>query len=217
MITVTSRQMRSIDATAINKYGIPAGILMENAGIETAKDIIKTRKYISKPVAVFCGSGNNGGDGLVVARHLFNNNFNVEIFLAKPAVAFKTDSLINYNSAKKLGIKIRKYSKAIDLSKYGLIVDALLGTGTKGEITGIHKEIIEKINLSKKPVISIDIPSGLDADSGKTLGAAVKALKTITIGFVKKGLVTKAAKPYVGKLTVAGIGLPRLAELEGLI
>jgi ADP-dependent NAD(P)H-hydrate dehydratase / NAD(P)H-hydrate epimerase len=214
MDTVTSEEMRCIDNAAIKKYGIPAILLMENAGIEAAEFIIKTEKYILKPIAVFCGSGNNGGDGLVTAPHLFYNNFNVEGFLARPAENFKPDALANFNIGKKLGIKINRYRKNTGLSKYGLIVDALLGTGIKDEITGIYKEIIEKINFSKKRVVSIDVPSGLDADTGKPLGIAVKADRTITIGLVKKGLVNKSARPYVGKLSIAGIGLPSIAKLE---
>ena len=209
MMTVTASQMKHIDELTAEKYGIRSIILMENAGSRVAQTAANILKKHSGQIAVFCGSGNNGGDGLVAARHLFNIGYPVTVILAKSPMAFKNDAMENYKIAHKIGIRIIKYSNNICLSKYNLIIDALLGTGAKGEINGLYQGIIEKINLSNKPVIAVDIPSGLDADTGKPLGIAIKAKVTVTLGIVKKGLTTKLSKQFTGDLEVADISLPK--------
>jgi NAD(P)H-hydrate epimerase len=198
--------MRNIDNKAVKNYGIPSIVLMENAGRSLAEI---SQKYLStktKTIAVICGSGNNGGDGLVAARYLFNKGIRVKILSAKPAAAFKGDPLINYSIAKKMGIPIAKFKKGCLLNGFGFIIDALLGTGVKGPVSETYKQVIDEINISKLPVLSADIPSGLDADNG-TGDPIVKASVTVTMGLIKKGLIK--AKPFVGKLVVADIGLPK--------
>lgn len=207
MKLVSAKQMRNIDAISINKYKIPGIILMENAGRVIA-DITQKELKNKKRCIVFCGSGNNGGDGLVAARYLFNRGYKTEIVLVKNANKYKGDPKTNFEIIKKLKIPVKKYSDKLKINT-DIIIDALLGTGTKGEISGIYKTVIDKINNSKKPVISADIPSGLDADTGKSLGTTIKAKHTVTMGLVKRGLIRTPAKKFTGKLLVAEIGIPK--------
>ncbi|MBN1621390.1 MAG: NAD(P)H-hydrate epimerase [Endomicrobiales bacterium] len=214
MKTVTAQQMREIDRRAIEEFGIPGVILMENAGREVARSVeslIKNNKSQGK-IGIICGSGNNGGDGLVAARYLHNKGFSVEIILIKPTEQFRGDSLINCNIAEAMKLRFSDYSKNYlkenSFFGFSILVDALLGTGTKGEVAGIYKDIIGKINKSGLPIVSVDIPSGIDADSGEVLGIAVKAEITVTMGLAKRGLLSQKSKKFVGKLAVADIGLP---------
>jgi len=205
---VTNSFMRQIDKFTIEKIGIPGVVLMENAGRSVSEQSIKFLSAKRKAnVIIFCGGGNNGGDGFVTARHLVNSGIKLTIVLTKPYNAYTGDALINLNIIRKMNIPIVKKTK--NLRGYDLIIDALLGTGAKGEIREPYKNIIEQINDSNKPVISVDIPSGLNGDTGDACGAAVKANITVTMGCPKKGMLKRKARKYVGKLAVADIGFPK--------
>ncbi|MBN1823217.1 MAG: NAD(P)H-hydrate epimerase [Endomicrobiales bacterium] len=202
--------MSEIDRAAAEKYGIPSIVLMENAGRAAAEICFGLLGLMKeKRVAVFCGSGNNGGDGFVVARHLHNNGFEPDVYLSKPPVALKGDALVNYAICKKSGVKIKSHSGFSINSRYGLIVDALLGTGAKGGLRAPYGNIIKNINRHSALKVSIDIPSGLDAGTGRAAGVAVIADVTVTMGIHKRGMLKKRAKKYTGEIVVADIGLPR--------
>jgi len=203
---ISSDDARRLDKIAVEKFSIPSIVLMENAGKNTAEIILK--KFHPRQVAIFCGGGNNGGDGFVIARHLFNHGVKVKVFTAQKISKYTGDALINLNIIQKIKIPITYLSsKKIKIPKVDLIVDALLGTGTKGKIREPYKKIIRKINSAKIPVVSVDIPSGIDADTGKKQGIAVKSNLTVTMVAIKKGLLTNDGKKCAGKIIVADIGI----------
>ena len=213
---LTARQAKELDEKLKNKYGISTLVLMENAGraiADTAVKLVKQHKLTS--IAVFCGRGNNGGDGLVAARHLLTKGINVDVFLLGSPQDLKNEAKINYEILKKLKKKISTVQSIEEfkeikkrIKRYDLIIDALLGIGLKGEVKGLMREVIEVLNISRIPVIAVDIPSGLDARSGKGLGCAIKAAYTVTFIAVKKGLLTKEGSFYSGKVKVCDLGIP---------
>jgi hydroxyethylthiazole kinase-like uncharacterized protein yjeF len=206
---VTAKKMVLIDLAAQKLYGIPSIILMENAGRSAALEILKIHN--KGTAAIFCGKGNNGGDGFVVARYLFNSGIKVKVFLSCKASKIKNEApLINLNIIKKMGVNTQENIKTkLNLKPYDLIVDAIFGIGFKGAMPDELCTLIECINKSGKFIYSLDIPSGLNATSGKVENMAVRANKTITFGLMKKGFLQKNAKIFLGKVTVKKIGLPK--------
>ncbi len=213
---VTAAQMRQIDTEATARYGIPSLILMENAGRSCAEEMIsylKTRG--GKRVAIFCGLGNNGGDGLVLARHLFNHGLRPSIFYFQSPSHMKPDAMTNFKIIKKMrldlvncSVRTPRHKIQSSLESSDLIVDALFGTGLSRTVEEPFRSVIALLNQPAKPVFSIDIPSGLHADTGQPLGIAVKAAKTLTLGFPKKGFLDKKSRRYTGKVLVMDISLP---------
>ncbi|MCX8011652.1 MAG: NAD(P)H-hydrate epimerase, partial [Desulfobacterota bacterium] len=216
--------MRNLDQRTINEFGIPGIVLMENAG-RAVVDVIE--KYFSKTelkrVIIFAGAGNNGGDGMVIGRHLVNRGLEVIVFLLSPKEKIKGDARINLELYEKLG-PVYEIQARGELLKFhpeivhgDLIIDAIFGTGLSSEIKGFYREIIEYINSLPIPVLSVDIPSGVDATTGKILGAAVKADFTVTFGLPKIGLVIYPGIDYAGIMEVADISIPRyLVEEENI-
>lgn len=208
-------QAQQIDKFAIQKLGIPSVVLMENAGRLTVGEILKTLKNKKKNfIVIFCGRGNNGGDGFVVARHLWASGVVVKVFLIGRAQNLKQDSEINFKILKKLKCpieSIRHINKKvlIELRRSTLIVDAIFGVGLSRSVGEPYQSIIHAINQTRKPVVAVDVPSGLDATTGKVLGACVKATRTVTFAVLKKGLLTVEGRRYAGKVIVADIGIPR--------
>ncbi|MFC1501200.1 NAD(P)H-hydrate epimerase [Elusimicrobiota bacterium] len=206
MKAISASKMREIDSKASTMYGISSLILMENAGREIA---LAAESKGARNIVVFCGSGNNAGDGFVAARYLFNKGYKVALVLVKAPSSLKNEALANYNITQSLKIETRNFDKTIELNHFDIIIDGLLGTGITGEVTGNIRDAIEYINSSKKTVISIDIPSGVNADTGEILGIAVKADTTVTMAVAKTGLLSDSAKNYVGYLEIADIGIPK--------
>ena len=222
----TAEQMREMDRRATDDYGVPSLLLMENAGKAVADEVVDLlgNRYLQK-VIVVTGSGNNGGDGFVAARHLHNGVLDVRVFHFGDRASAKGDALTNIEMAEKTGIPI-DYTKNIDqlreeLSDCDCVIDALLGTGARGDLKPEYANVVKLMNTHRgaAPLIAVDIPSGLDADSGLELGpvgddmsnfgwAAVRADVTVTFGLPKVGLVTYPGAWYVGELAVADIGLP---------
>lgn len=209
-----AEQMQSLDAKAINEYGIPGVVLMENAGRSTAEII---RKYFgisgNGKVVIFAGPGNNGGDGFVIARHLYQQGADIVIYLLVPEEKIKGDALINFNIVKKLAISVKTVSSAgevadQDIGEACLLVDALFGTGLKREVKGRFAGMIELINLLDLPVVAVDMPSGLDSDRGVVLGSCVKADLTATYGLAKPGQFSYPGSDYAGRVKVVDIGIP---------
>ncbi len=204
--------VRDIDDKTIKKYGIPGMVLMENAG-RAVSSVILNHYNDSERISIFCGGGNNGGDGFVIARHLISAGKEVTTYLLKSPSDYKGDAKTNLEALKKISKNIKKISRSFsNYTKSDLIVDAIFGTGLDREIKGPAKDIIGKINSLRAPRISVDIPSGLDSDSGRPLGTAVKAAATVTFILPKTGSVIYPGVDYTGKLYIADITTPKKLE-----
>jgi NAD(P)H-hydrate epimerase len=221
MIVVTSEQMREMDRLTIQKYGVPSLALMERAGEGIAQTIV--RRFggnAKKGVLVVAGKGNNGGDGLVVARLLKKKRFPCEVALLAQIDELSNDASHNLRAYQKIKGKLTEIgANGLDLlsrriSKSALIVDAMLGTGTKNAVRGLFADAITMINASGLPIVAVDIPSGLDTDRGTPLGVAVRAQATVALGYPKVGEVIFPGVDYVGDLVVADIGIAPEAVLE---
>ena len=223
MIYVTAEQMREIDRRAIREIGIPGVALMENAGRRVFEESISMVAAAGGLVLVLCGKGNNGGDGFVVARHLFNNGYDVRVYLVGRADEVAGDAAINLAVLQHMGITVyelyhQQHISAITsvLSGAALVIDALLGTGLRGEVTGLYAALISAVNGSEARVLSVDIPSGLNADTGEPLGATVRAERTVTFQYPKRGFTNRSAREFMGELVVADIGIPGICA-EGIV
>jgi NAD(P)H-hydrate epimerase len=210
---LTARQSRDIDIKARNVFGISTLVLMENAGRAVAEEAIKILRS-ERSVAIFCGRGNNGGDGFVAARHLLTYGIKPDIFLAGKVSEVENEAKINLEILLKLKQKtVEVGEESLHLVKnkiyqYALIIDALLGVGLEGEVRGIFRDLIGIINTAKAYILSVDIPSGLDATGGKVLGCCVKADKTITFVAKKRGMVLGDGPKYCGRVIVKELGIP---------
>jgi hydroxyethylthiazole kinase-like uncharacterized protein yjeF len=201
----SASQMRDLDRKASEIYGVPGLVLMENAGRGTANLILQ--KFHPRNVLILCGKGNNGGDGFVIARYLAEHKIGVEVMLLSEVSEIKGDAAVNFKGLKDTGVTVRGFAK--DMGAYDVLVDAILGLGLKSEVAGIYKEAIEAVNASGKPVVAVDIASGLDADDGTVHGAAVKASMTATMAALKHGLLKGKGPEHSGEITVIDIGLPQ--------
>jgi len=216
-LTLTRSQVRDVDRRAIEEYGLPGIVLMENAGRNTV-DLLDNRGDVLThvPVVIVCGKGNNAGDGFVIARHLVNRAFDVEVLLAAPANSFTGDAAIMYRVIEAAGTPIRDLSSAtrdewiaaIQRRGTPLLFDALLGTGLQGSVREPFDSVIAAINASHALIVAVDIPSGLDCDTGQPLGCAVKAGVTVTYLARKVGFDAPGARDYTGDVIVADIGVP---------
>lgn len=214
-IILNRRQARDLDRQAIEDFGMPGIALMENAGRSIADFIIQ--QHVTGKIVICCGKGNNGGDGFVVARHLDNHDLDVQVLLFAKPEEIKGDAKINYDIAYKSKISILMINetnfeevKKDILSTASWIVDALFGTGLEGEIKNPFDKIIEAINNTKATILAVDIPSGLDCDTGKPLGIAITAKHTFTFACQKLGFTKDEAKKYIGDVHIVDIGIPKL-------
>ena len=221
----TAAQMRNLEEIAIKQYGIPGIVLMENAGRATVEAMVRRfGNPRDKVCAILVGPGNNGGDGLVIARHLHQLGGRPEVFLLVPGNKIKGDAATNLKIVRKLPIPIHRLCSTKDLAKAegrfnaaNLLVDSIFGTGLAREIGSPYLEVIARINRLACPKIAVDIPSGLHADSGRLLGECVQADLTVTFGLAKTGLVTGQSRRFVGVLETADIGIPPAAVAEAAI
>lgn len=213
MWIATREQSQELDRRATEEFGVPAMVLMERAGLavyEAADQLLKGQGR----VMVFCGHGNNGGDGFVAARILLEHGYHVDCLVASPETELREECRLQMLQAQAQGIHpvysndCRFERKLECLGHHDLIIDALLGLGTKGEIHGPVKSSIEAINRSGVPVVSVDIPSGLDPNTGQELGASVWALRTVTFGLPKPFLFQGTGLEHSGYWSVARIGFP---------
>lgn len=205
---VTRAEMREIDRRAIEERGIPADVLMENAGRAIA-DVVSERVSPACPVIAVCGRGNNGGDGFVAARLLAERGFEVEVLPLEEGYDESTPA----GRAAKAAFERDDIEFVSRLKKRAMacVIDAIFGTGLSRDVSGRERDLILEINRLPRdyfPVVAADIPSGLDADTGRPLGAAVKASATVTMGFPKVGFSRPGASAFVGELIVADIGFP---------
>lgn len=223
MKLLTAAQMRAVDEQAMTSIGIPGMVLMENAGHRAAQVALNLLQELGgRKAGILAGKGNNGGDGFVVARYLYNRGYKVKIFLVASPGELRGDAATNFRICQQLGVDIvevdeRYLSKLrLSLSLCDLLVDALLGTGITGAPRGLMAPVIETVNTVRKPVLAIDVPSGLNADTGEVAGPCVQATATVTMAAPKVGLFLYPGASRVGRLFVADIGIPRqLLEKAG--
>jgi len=209
-------EMRNLDRRAIEEYGIAQEILMENAGQAAYFTILKEFGVKNKNFVFFCGVGNNGGDGLVVARKIYSNGGMVTVFILGDHSKFQGASKQNFDIVNKLQINVidlHDVSLALETVKESdAIIDAIFGTGLDREVKGEYKDVINMINASHKTVFSIDIPSGIHGDTGQVMGTAVKAHYTTTFGLPKTGNLLYPGFEQGGKLYVTHISFPPVMQ-----
>jgi NAD(P)H-hydrate epimerase len=221
MRALTRDEVRDVDRRAIEHYGLPGVVLMENAGRNAAQVLhgLVRASGPSGPISVACGRGNNGGDGFVIARHLENLGHDVRLLLACDPADYRGDAAINCRVAERSGSPIEvladadrhRWERRLDGTAW--IVDALLGTGVTGAARGAVATAIEAINHVRDRgaarVLAVDLPSGLDCDTGLPLGACVRADVTVTFVAAKSGFERPGAGQFTGAVHVADIGVPR--------
>jgi NAD(P)H-hydrate epimerase len=223
----TRDQIRELDRIAISEYGMDGLILMENAGRWCARVAARMLGGTEgKKATIVCGPGNNGGDGFVVARHLSNWGANVGVLLlarVEDVLRGSQEAAANLRIILNMGIAAREISSAEEAAQAirecagsDLLVDALLGTGTHGEIREPFFAAINAINECACPVLAVDVPSGLDCNTGEPLGTAVRADRTVTFVLNKVGFTQPKAREYTGQVEVAEISIPR-AAIERLL
>ena len=200
----------------MQEYGVPGVVLMENAGRGAAELFLRLNPE-RPPVLILCGPGNNGGDGFVMARHLQNAGVEVDVLLFGSVDQLSPDAKVNgqiwqksaalwtVDPAGPLDADIRRIINGAQ----GLIVDALFGTGLTRALTAPYDEAVAAVNASGRPVLAVDIPSGLDCDTGEPLGPTIKATHTATFVTLKKGFLNPKARPWLGEVHVIGIGAPK--------
>ncbi len=211
-------EVRRVDAWAIQEVGTPGVVLMENAGRSCAELAIeKLASAVDPHVCIFCGVGNNGGDGYVIARHLLNAGLSPRVVLCGDPGKVQGDARINLDVLERLGHRVECVDPTdgdavTRVQTFGrdasLIVDALFGTGLRGPLRPEYQAVVEVLNALGRPILAVDIPSGLDCDTGLPLGAAIRAAYTVTFVAMKKGfLASEEASRYTGEVYVASIGV----------
>jgi len=213
-----AKEMQAVDAFSINECGIPGIVLMENAGIRCVDTVLKYfPDCLQKKITIVAGKGNNGGDGFVIARHFFNKGAHVQVLLIGKLNSLKNDASINAESACKIGIPVKEIDKSNIkscrhiLNHSHLIIDAIFGTGFNKAASGIYEEIIEMVNQSEKKVVAIDIPSGIDSDSGQFIGPKINANLTLALALYKKSHWLFPSLEAMGDLELIDIGIPEKA------
>lgn len=227
-LVVNAERMQEFDRLAIGTYAIPGMVLMENAG-RAFVDVLEKRvgSFTGKRVIVACGKGNNGGDGFVIARHLANRHAHVDVLLLGKKKEVKGDALLNLAivlkmvSSKQAPIRLHQVSSPGLLSKVtaalpspDLIVDAIFGTGFSGAVRSPYREAIEWINAQRAFVVSVDVPSGVDASTGEVQNVAVRANLTVTMGLAKIGHYVGEGKEHAGEVEIVDISIPNFLYSE---
>ncbi len=217
---LTREQARELDRRATEDYGVPGLVLMENAGRGMAELLLSLGAR--GPVVVCCGPGNNGGDGFVIARHLDNAGVAVRVLLFVDPERLRGDAAMNYDIVVKSGLPLKVHSEGPDedslrseLDGAEWVVDALFGSGLKGPLRPPFDRVVSAINTGGARVLAVDVPSGLDCDTGRPMGPTVRAHHTATVVAPKKGFAESAAREWLGQVHVVGMGAPRRL-LEGL-
>ena len=214
-LVLSREEVRSIDRAAIEQLGLPGTLLMENAARGVAEVVLQ---HGTSRIVIVCGPGNNGGDGIALARQLASVGIPVELFLMPASRGLSADNQFNLDVWKKAGgaCTVINSQGAIDsfcvaltsLPEDALIVDCLLGTGTKGAPRSPFREVISAMNSSAASIVAVDVPSGLDCDAGHADGVAVFAARTVSFVGRKKGFDHPESQRYTGEVTVAHIGIP---------
>ncbi len=216
---ITREQARAADRRAVERFGVPSIVLMENAGRGAAELLLELG--VTGRVVVCAGKGNNGGDGFVVARRLRLHGRSVHIVLFCKPEELRGDAETNFAVVRAMGLPVTVVRNVADpswraeLDDAQWVVDALLGTGARGEVREPFVSAIEAVNAARAKVLAVDLPSGLDCDTGQPLGACVRADHTVTFVAQKVGFRQPSAAPYLGSVHVLDIGLPAELLLEG--
>jgi NAD(P)H-hydrate epimerase len=210
MTRVTRQQVREIDRLAVERYKIPGIVLMENAARAAAEVACQMLAAHPGRVLLLCGGGNNGGDGLAVARHLHNHGFEVSILLTADPLKYRGEALTNWQIVQAMNLP----AKPLELNELAsaspaLVIDAIFGTGLTDPPRPPFAQIVESVNRLNVPILAIDLPSGMDCDTGLPLGACIRATRTITFVAEKIGFAHRQAAAYLGQVTVGDIGCPR--------
>lgn len=222
MKVFTPEEMRALDERTIEKLGIPGAVLMENAGRGVVKAVSQELSpVLNDGITVVCGPGNNGGDGLVAARYFLDAGLRVKVYLLGEKSRLSGDAELNLQLYTRLGGVTEELNAETlsrlerDLRHSGAVIDALYGTGLKKPVTGLGAEVIDMLNQSGKPVVAVDVPSGVDALTGVVRGRAVAAQMTVTMGGLKSGLLLYPGAELAGKIFLADIGIPAHYRQEG--
>jgi NAD(P)H-hydrate epimerase len=205
--------MQKIDYDTIHDFGLPGQVLMENAGVMVVRQIMwrNMPRIDNVRVAVFCGPGNNGGDGFVISRHLFSQGISCDTFTFGEDDSYQGDALENLKILRNFGAPVSRISSADDVAGiegYDIILDAIFGTGLVRDVEGVYADIVDLINQSGGEVYSVDIPSGICSDTGRILGKAVRADVTVTFGLAKIGHFVPPGIDHTGDLNVSHISFP---------
>ncbi|MEH7097367.1 NAD(P)H-hydrate dehydratase [Neobacillus vireti] len=210
------KEMQQLDHYTIDKLGLPGVVLMENAGARVVEEIVASSTHVNPRVMILAGSGNNGGDGFVIARRLYDLGFDLLLCLVVPPERIKGDAKVHFDVYRNRQLPILYLHESSlemvksEMNQADLIVDALLGTGISGPVREPFASVISLINEygGRKLIISVDIPSGMNSDSGKVEGTAVKATKTITFVFPKRGFFLQDGPKFVGEWKAVDISVP---------
>jgi len=221
MRVCTIQEMRECDRAAVEEYGLSEVVLMENAGRAVLEVVKREFGTADRRHTVLCGGGNNGGDGFVAARLLYSAGADVQIGLLVDESMIAGAARTNYDAARLSGVPLRRIRAAGELSlgrSSDVVIDAIFGTGLSRAPDGLHAAIIERINESAVPVLSVDIPSGVDGNTGATPGVAVKAACTVTFGLPKRGNLLPPGRGLCGRLYVSHISFPpQLSNSAGIV
>jgi hydroxyethylthiazole kinase-like uncharacterized protein yjeF len=225
MKVATADVMRRLDRKAVEEFGIPGQVLMESAARGTVGAVFRHYpELVRKRVGILAGRGNNGGDALAVSRYLLNRGVSCQVYLFAAREEIKGDAAANLEILGRMGAEVFEilnleewHAQRDRVAASDLLVDGIFGTGLRGEVKDFFQEIIQSINSLNRPVVAIDIPSGLDSDSGQVLGACIRASLTVTFGLPKRGLLLVPGSDYCGKIVLVDISLPRPSvEAEGI-
>jgi len=225
MKVATAEIMRKLDRRAIQEFGIPGMVLMENAARGTVRAMFHHFPDLpTRHVGILAGRGNNGGDALAIARYLLNREVACQVYLLAGREELKGDAATNLEILRRMGGPIVEIpnqqaweSQHEKVAVHDLWVDGIFGTGLNAPVKGFFRKVIDEVNSLGRPVVAIDIPSGLDADSGQVLGSCIRACVTVTFGLAKRGLLLHPGVQYCGRLIIVDISLPRPAiEAERL-
>ena len=219
--TLSRSQSRQLDGRAMEEYGMSGLVLMENAGRGVADTLCALG--IAGPVVICCGGGNNGGDGFVIARHLDLREYTVDVLLWADPDRLSGDAATNFRILQKTDVRIESFASAHDparleqaLAGAAWVVDALLGTGARGEPRAPMDAVIDQLNAAGAPKLAVDLPSGLDCDTGRAARHTVRAAHTCTFVAPKPGFFQPGAEQHTGQVHVLDIGAPRKLVLDML-